>query len=94
MKRIFWIGVILVAGFSAALKAQQHGEKDAGTTRRLVSANDDFSTLGNKMICPVMGSTFNASRDSLKSEYKGKIYIFCCPGCKPQFDKNPEKYIK
>ena len=28
-----------------------------------------------------------------KSVYKGKTYYFCCPGCKPQFDKNPEKYI-
>ena len=29
-----------------------------------------------------------------KSVYKGKTYYFCCPGCKPLFDKNPEKYIK
>lgn len=29
-----------------------------------------------------------------KSVYKGKTYYFCCSGCKPQFDKNPEKYIK
>lgn len=28
-----------------------------------------------------------------KSEYKGKTYYFCAPGCKKEFDKNPEKYI-
>ncbi|MBC8103781.1 MAG: YHS domain-containing protein [Cytophagales bacterium] len=28
------------------------------------------------------------------SVYKGKKYLFCCGGCKPQFDKNPEKYVK
>ena len=29
-----------------------------------------------------------------KSEYKGKTYYFCAPGCKKEFDGNPEKYIK
>jgi YHS domain-containing protein len=27
------------------------------------------------------------------SEYKGKTYYFCSPGCKVAFDKEPEKYI-
>jgi YHS domain-containing protein len=26
------------------------------------------------------------------SKYKGKTYYFCAPGCKIEFDKNPEKY--
>ena len=29
-----------------------------------------------------------------KSEYNGKIYYFCAPGCKKAFDENPEKYIE
>jgi YHS domain-containing protein len=29
-----------------------------------------------------------------KSEYKGKMYYFCAPGCKQKFDRNPEKYLK
>ncbi len=28
-----------------------------------------------------------------KSIYKGKMYYFCAPGCKAEFDKNPEKYV-
>jgi len=28
-----------------------------------------------------------------KSEYKEKTYYFCAPGCKKEFDNNPEKYI-
>jgi len=28
-----------------------------------------------------------------KSDYKGKTYYFCAPGCKKEFDKNPEKYL-
>jgi YHS domain-containing protein len=27
-----------------------------------------------------------------KSEYQGKIYYFCAPGCKRAFDKEPQKY--
>ena len=27
------------------------------------------------------------------SEYQGKTYYFCSPGCKRDFDKDPEKYI-
>jgi YHS domain-containing protein len=30
----------------------------------------------------------------LVSEYKGKTYYFCAPGCKKAFDADPEKYIK
>ncbi len=28
-----------------------------------------------------------------KSEYKGKMYYFCAPGCKRTFDKDPEAYV-
>ena len=27
------------------------------------------------------------------SEYKGKTYYFCAPGCKKSFDSDPEKYL-
>ncbi|MEO0183929.1 MAG: YHS domain-containing protein, partial [candidate division WOR-3 bacterium] len=28
------------------------------------------------------------------TEYKGKKYYFCAPGCKKAFEENPEKYLK
>lgn len=28
-----------------------------------------------------------------KSEYHGKMYYFCAPGCKRSFEKEPEKYL-
>lgn len=28
-----------------------------------------------------------------KSEYNGQTYYFCSPGCKKDFDKEPEKYF-
>ncbi len=27
-----------------------------------------------------------------KSNYQGKTYYFCAPGCKKAFDANPQKY--
>jgi len=28
------------------------------------------------------------------SEYKGKKYYFCAPGCKKTFEEDPEKYVE
>ena len=45
-------------------------------------------------VCPIMGTKIpNVAKAAGKSVYKGKTYYFCCDGCKPKFDKNPEKYI-
>jgi YHS domain-containing protein len=29
-----------------------------------------------------------------KAEHGGKTYYFCAPGCKADFEANPEKYVK
>ena len=48
--------------------------------------------------CAVMPKDIISIKDAEKaghySDYKGKRYYFCCPGCKPAFDKNPAKYAK
>lgn len=41
-------------------------------------------------VCPVMGGKINKE---IFTEYKGKKVYFCCPSCKPEFEKEPEKYI-
>jgi len=41
-------------------------------------------------ICPVMGGAINKDFFTI---YKGKKVYFCCPGCKPEFEKDPEKYL-
>lgn len=50
--------------------------------------------IGTKATCPVMGGVFTIDKDTPHSEYKGKHVYFCCPACKPKFDKEPEKYLK
>lgn len=45
--------------------------------------------------CPVLGSKIDAvTKDTLSSDYKGVRYYFCCDSCKPQFDKNQDRFLK
>ncbi len=43
---------------------------------------------------PVCKMDVDEKATKLKSDYKGKTYYFCNPGCKATFDKNPSKYVK
>ncbi len=42
---------------------------------------------------PVCGMDVDPKTAQWKSEYQGKTYYFCAPGCKKDFDKEPQKYI-
>lgn len=44
-------------------------------------------------IDPVCGMEVDENSAAATSEYKGKTYYFCAPGCKTAFDKDPEKYL-
>ena len=47
------------------------------------------------LVCPVTGDKIaSISAAAGHSMYKGKTYYFCCGGCKPEFDKDPQKFIK
>jgi YHS domain-containing protein len=48
------------------------------------------AATAEQTICPVMDKPIDKQ---YKTEYKGKTVYFCCPACKPEFDKDPEKYI-
>jgi YHS domain-containing protein len=54
---------------------------------------DGMPPVGTKAKCPVMGTDFEVKKESESSVYNGKTYVFCCGGCKPQFDANPKKYV-
>ena len=43
---------------------------------------------------PVCKMTVDPETAPAKTEYKGKTYYFCAPGCKVAFEKDPEKYLK
>jgi YHS domain-containing protein len=44
-------------------------------------------------IDPVCKMVVDEKTAKITSEYKGKKYYFCAPGCKKAFDENPAKYL-
>jgi Cu+-exporting ATPase len=42
----------------------------------------------------VCGMEINPEGAAGRSEYQGKTYYFCAPGCKRRFDANPQQYVK
>jgi YHS domain-containing protein len=63
-------------------------------TKAVKNGFDAMPAPGTDARCPVMKKDFKVTADSTYSVYKGKTYVFCCPGCKPPFDENPEKFTK
>jgi len=43
---------------------------------------------------PVCKMDVDEKAAQFKSDYKGKTYYFCAPGCKRAFDEKPEKYLQ
>lgn len=44
--------------------------------------------------CPVSGDKLGEMGKPFVFIYKGQEVKLCCPDCKEDFDKNPEKYMK
>ena len=44
-------------------------------------------------IDPICKMEVDENTAKWKSEYKGKTYYFCAPGCKATFEAEPERYI-
>lgn len=42
---------------------------------------------------PVCGMDVDPTQAAGQSEYHGETYYFCSPGCKRQFDKDPQRYV-
>ena len=45
-------------------------------------------------IDPICKMTVDEATAKWVSEYEGKKYYFCAPGCKAMFDKDPAKWAK
>jgi xanthine dehydrogenase accessory factor len=42
---------------------------------------------------PVCGMTVDKSRANYQVEYQGKIFYFCCAGCKQTFEQSPQRFL-
>jgi P-type Cu+ transporter len=45
-----------------------------------------------EVLDPVCGMTVDPSTAPARSDYRGRTFYFCNPGCKAKFDANPEAY--
>ncbi len=43
---------------------------------------------------PVCGMEVDPAKAKYKTLYKGKVYYFCSPMCKEEFEKRPEFYLQ
>ena len=57
-------------------------------------AFEEPPAAGAKATCPVSKKEFTVDEKTARSEHGGKHYVFCCPGCKPKFDEDPDSFLK
>ena len=87
---------LFVSSIGSANVAQPYCGADDGHRAETKGAPAVFASAqkaGTKASCPVSGESFTIAAATAHSEYKGKYVYFCCPGCKKQFDKDPEKFL-
>jgi len=44
-------------------------------------------------IDPICEMEVDEETAKFTSKFKGNTYYFCAPGCKAEFEANPEKYV-
>lgn len=74
----------------ASPSEHQHHQGQAPDASADKHEHHSADSMAEQTVCPVMGGKINKE---IFTEYKGKKVYFCCPGCKPEFEKDPEKYI-
>lgn len=82
------VGSALIAvGILAAFIAVASAEEPCKDVR-------PAAKLPAEATCPVTGEKFKPDANTATAVHKGTTYYFCCPGCKPQFLADPEKFVK
>jgi len=62
---------------------------------KAITKNNQYGRWKMAMVKDVVcGMMVDPEKAPAKTEYKGKTYYFCAPGCKVAFEKDPEKYLK
>jgi len=95
----------MIAAFAVALAAAlagcSKGDKAQGTPKpgsakppagagAAAQAADQPKGVA-QTVCPVMGGKIDKA---FYADHAGKRVCFCCGGCKEDFEKDPEKYIR
>jgi YHS domain-containing protein len=75
--------------YPCGVRAVRSGYRKINSTWRNVRLAKEVLNLAIDPICKM---TVDEKTAKFTSEYKGKKYYFCAPGCKKKFDTDPAKY--
>ena len=97
--QIAGVALIVASTFGSALHPAAPGTPIPGLTPqspprlRQGDTMHDADRPSNSFIDPVCGMTVDPATSDLRSEYRGKTYAFCSPGCKDTFDTDPAAHV-
>ena len=95
---IIGLFTISFASTSSQMAGMDHSKMNMPTVatknQKMVEKTVTADKATNMVICPVTKAKISPDKAYDKTTYKGKTYYFCCAGCRPLFEKNPEKYLK
>ena len=93
MKKLNLLAGILLAvaviSFAAAARADGTNSVSSAGSPATTPPKPDLLTT-----CPVSGDKLGDMGKPYVFVYKGQEVKLCCPDCKGDFDKNPDKYVK
>lgn len=65
-----------------------------GEMKKAASSFDSMPPVGTPAVCAVSGEAFTIEEDTEYAEHNGRIYVFCCGGCKGDFEADPARFVK
>lgn len=84
-----------VAADSTAPSCTMGGSCCGGMTLTAVADTDTNAIPDKLKTCPVSGDKLGSDMgEPYRFVYKGQEVKLCCKGCKKDFDKDPDKYLK
>lgn len=94
MKKMIVVIAVATAGLwgAAACATPTTATPQGASHQKTQTAFKTRPKAGTMARCPVMKHSFTVKGSTAWSKYKGRYYVFCCPGCKPKFDQDPKKY--
>jgi hypothetical protein len=90
MKNIIFAAVLAASPAFAHDAPKDHAKK--GEHQNAPTSFDKQPAAGTWAKCAVSGDVFKVGPDTDFATYNGRVYAFCCPDCKPDFQKDPAKY--
>jgi YHS domain-containing protein len=91
------VGLLLLSACQKVTHHEGHMGSAGADPKAVPTAQvafDGMPALGTKANCSVSKETFTVNAKTASATYKGKTYVFCCPECKPEFEANPEKFLR